>query len=221
MSYHSQGAEDYLLEDLNKKLGISQGWFVEFGAKDGYTLSNTARLMEDFGWSGVYIEADKELATALIQNMSKNPKIHPIHAMVTAENINKILETTPVPQDFDLLSIDIDGMDYWVWQAITYRPKIVCIEYNSNFLPNESKTLPYNPKHIYNSDIGKHFGASSLALRKLGIKKGYKLVAYTSLLNVLFVRNDLASEMPEFIEIPQADNHPDRPNWKDDFIEVK
>jgi len=218
MGYHSQNGQDYIIEDLSKKLGIANGWFVEFGAKDGYVLSNTAHFMDDYGWSGVYIESDKILADNLKINMAKNPKIFPIHAMVTAENINEILKTTPLPQDFDLLSIDIDSNDYWVWQAITYTPKIVCIEYNSNFHPTESMALRYNPTYLYQND--KNYGASALALIKLGKRKGYKLVTYISLLDLIFVREDIAKDIPEFNinQIGKADNHP---GYTDKFIVVE
>lgn len=196
MGYHSQSGEDQIIESLINQLSITNGWFVEFGAKDGKTLSNTAHLMEDFGWSGVYIEANQLEADALKKSISTNPNIYPIQAMVTSENINEILATTPLPQDFDLLSIDIDGNDYWVWQAINYTPKIVCIEYNCNFHPTESMALKYDPLHTWIQD--KNYGASALALTRLGKRKGYRLVSYTFQLNLFFVREDLAENMPRY-----------------------
>jgi len=216
MGYHSQNGQDQIIEDLNKKLGINIGWFVEFGAKDGYTLSNTAHFME-CGWSGVYVEADPALAESLKKNMSGNPKIHTVNAMVTAENINDILSKTPLPHDFDLLSIDIDGNDYWVWQAITYNPKIVCIEYNSNFLPTESMVLKYDPLHVYQND--KNYGASAFALYKLGKKKGYRLVIHITYLDMFFVREDLALNIPE-LDINKIWKTPQHPGHTDKFILV-
>jgi len=195
MSFHSQSREDEIIEGLIKKLGISKGWFVEFGAKDGYELSNTARLMEDLGWSGLFIESDLAQAAILKRNMAGRPNIHAIQALITAENINSIFANTPLPQDFDLLSIDIDGNDYWVWEALTYLPKIVCIEYNSNFHPYESKALEYNPKRIYQND--KNYGASALAMVKLGKRKGYKLVSFTPMLNMFFTLENISRGIPE------------------------
>lgn len=212
MSFHSQANEDQIIEDLTKKLGIKEGWFAEFGANDGYIFSNTARLREDFGWSGVYIEADILQSIALKvamdwQNTTGKSSIHVIQSMVTVENINDVFASTPLSKDFDFLSIDIDGNDYWVWEALTYLPKIVCIEYNCNFHPHESMALKYDPSHIYKND--KNYGASALALTKLGQRKGYKLVAYTPMLNLFFVRSDLAKDLPEIDvnSIQKADCH--------------
>lgn len=207
MSYHSQANEDQIIEDLTKKLGISKGWFAEFGANDGYTLSNTARLMEDFGWSGVYVESDLTQAANLKRNMAGNSRIHVIQSMVTAENINDIFASTSLSRDFDFLSIDIDGNDYWVWKALTYSPKIVCIEYNSNFHPHESVALKYDPLRIYHND--KNYGASAFALAQLGRRKGYNLVAYTPMLNLFFVKRDLSKDIPEIDvnSIQKADCH--------------
>jgi hypothetical protein len=207
MSYHSQANEDQIIEDLTKKIGISKGWFAEFGANDGYTLSNTARLMEDFGWSGVYVESDLTQAASLKRNMAGNSRIHVIQSMVTAENINDIFASTPLSRDFDFLSINIDGNDYWVWKALTYSPKIVCIEYNSNFHPHESMVLKYDPLRIYHND--KNYGASAFALTQLGRRKGYNLVAYTPMLNLFFVKRDLSKDIPEIDvnSIQKADCH--------------
>jgi len=216
MGYYSQNGQDQVIKDLNRKLGIIDGWFVEFGAKDGYILSNTAHFMEN-GWSGIYIEADPILACSLKENMSNNPKIYAINMLVTVENINDILSKTPLPQDFELLSIDIDSNDYWVWQAITYSPKIVCIEYNCNFHPTESMSLKYDPNYVYKCD--KNYGASALALMRLGKRKGYKLVYNIPALDLIFVREDLAQNIPELDinQIVKSNNHP---GYTDKFIQV-
>lgn len=110
---------------------------------------------------------------------------------ITAENINQLLQKYRVPREFDLLSIDIDSNDYWVWKAIdNYSPRVVVIEYNSCIPPNESKTIKYDPNARW--DGTDYFGASLLALAKLGKSKGYSLVyCESSGVNAFFVRNDL------------------------------
>lgn len=113
---------------------------------------------------------------------------------ITAENINDILSKYGVPREFDLLSIDIDFNDYWVWKSIDekkFSARVVVIEYNSSIPPTESKVVEYEP---YRSWDGKtnYFGASLLALVKLAKEKGYTLVCCDSRgVNAFFVRNDL------------------------------
>jgi hypothetical protein len=79
-----------------------------------------------------------------------------------------------VPQAFDLLSLDIDGNDYWVWQAINYQPRVVVIEYNAHFPPNQRRSIVYDPAFRWNGSD--YFGASLLAMKELGEKKGFVLV---------------------------------------------
>lgn len=110
---------------------------------------------------------------------------------VTTENINFLFKKYKVPKEFDLLSIDIDFNDYWVWKAIDgYSPRVVVIEYNASIPPTESKTIIYNPNARW--DGTNYFGASLLALVKLGKRKGYALIGCEKKgVNAFFVRNDL------------------------------
>jgi hypothetical protein len=94
-----------------------------------------------------------------------------------------------VPQNFDLLSIDLDGNDFWVWRAIESRPRVVVIEYNSAYGPYERKTIPYDPYHL--SSPTDYFGASLLALHELGQRKGYTLVhCERAGVNAFFIANE-------------------------------
>ena len=106
--------------------------------------------------------------------------------------MHKPVEKYHVPKRFDLLSIDIDGIDYWVWKAITaYEPRVVLIEYNAAVPPHESQTIPYDP-HFMWSGATNYFGASVLALKKLGEQKGYALVGCdNSGTNAFFVHQSL------------------------------
>ena len=218
----SQNGEDGIIEEICHRLDVEDGWFVEFGAWDGILYSNTYALLQN-GWHGVYIEGDQERADELAQNMRAYPRIISLCRFISAEGENRldaILAGTPIPREFDLLSIDVDGNDYWLWKSLTdYRPKIVVIEYNANFRPDESKTIPYDAGH--NWDETMFYGASAAALNKLGGDKDYMLVAYTRKLNLFFVRRDLATDRFEPLgveNVPTGKVHVQR--RREEFIEV-
>ena len=181
-SVYSQNGEDGVLARLFECIGTTNETFVEFGAWDGETLSNTAHLRIDLGWTGLLMEGNPDKAQGVVK-----------HEFVTAENVEALLAKYQVPEVFDLLSIDIDGNEYWVWKAIDrFRPRIVVIEYNVFFGNRVSKTMPYDPGHVW--DESYYHGASLAALRKLGREKGYTLVHVESYApNAFFV---LDSEVP-------------------------
>lgn len=172
--YYSQSGEDGIVEEIFKRLKTrarGHAWFVDVGAWDGIYLSNTYFLVGR-GWRGLEIEADKRHFGSLISNMIKNPKIKLCLYTITPETINTILGLYPIPHDFDLISIDIDSCDYYVWKELIYEPKVVIVETNSRkgeFVSTDS-------------------GASLDSLVKLGKEKGYTLVAFTG--NAIFVRDD-------------------------------
>ncbi len=198
----SQGGEDGVLHEVFRRLDIPVGWFVEFGAWDGVNCSNTLALVQR-GWKGVYIEGDPERYKELEQNMALyRDRIITLCHFVRADgedSLDGILASTPIPMDFDLLSIDIDSNDYWVWQSVKqYRPKVVIIEYNCNFHAHECKSIPYTDQPEWDGSL--FYGASAAALVKLGRSKGYTLIAHTPGLNLIFILNELAS--PRFKELP-------------------
>jgi hypothetical protein len=161
---HSQGGEDGVLQRIFECLGATNRFFVEFGAWDGQHLSNTAHLRLDQGWTGLLMDGDPERVSGVVCN-----------EFVTAENVQTLFEKHGVPRGFDLLSIDIDGNEYWVWQAIRdWRPRVVVMEYNVFFGIDVSKTMPYNATHRWDKTM--FHGASLAALRKLGRDKGYTLL---------------------------------------------
>ena len=140
---YSQNGEDGVLEEIFKRINVASSnnekWCVEFGAWDGKHLSNTFHLVEQ-GWNAVYIEGNKEKYQDLLETVKQYPKIYPINAMVGFEesdsnNLNNLLSGTIIPQDFDLLSIDIDSFDLAVWQCFVGKPKVVIIEINSSIEP--------------------------------------------------------------------------------------
>ena len=126
-------------------------------------------------------------------------------AFITKENIQEIFKESNVPIEFDLLSIDIDGNDYWVWQALNqYRPRVVIIEYNSTIGPSIEWIMKYNSEHSW--DKTNYFGASLKALELLGQQKGYKLVGCNLAgINAFFVRDDLVED--KFTSPFTSENH--------------
>ena len=160
---YSESGEDGALEYLFDRLGHGGRYYVEFGACDGFDRSNTANLREHHGWTGLLMDGDPR-GSDLVRR-----------EFVTAENIEALLVRYGVPRHFDLLSIDIDGNDYWVWDAIqSFRPRVVLIEYNVFFPLDTAVTVPYDPVRRW--DTSTFHGASLAALRKLGRAKGYSLV---------------------------------------------
>ena len=126
----SQNGEDGVLAEIFDRIGAGDRYFVEFGAEDGLE-GNTRFLREVLGWRGVYIEADPEKVERLTARVDPQT-CTVVRSMVTPQNIESLFEQAGVPEAFDLLSIDIDGQDYYVWQAIErFRPRVVVIEYNA------------------------------------------------------------------------------------------
>lgn len=179
--WFSQNGEDGILLALFRRIGTGPRFVVEFGVEDGREC-NTRYLRERRGWKGL-----------LMDPAPNNPPFIQ-KELVTAENINALFEKYAVPADLDLLSIDVDGNDYWIWKALEprYRPRVVVMEYNAKVPMTESKTIAYDP--AFRWDGSDYFGASLLALTRLAQSKGYTLVGCESRgANAFFVRNDLVS----------------------------
>ena len=175
---HSQNGEDGVIEALFECIGETNRYFVEFGVGDA-TECNTAALLER-GWQGLMMDRSGHC---------KNPLATVRREFVIAETINALFRKYDVPDQFDLLSIDIDGNDFWVWREITVRPRVLVIEYNANFPPHECRTIVYEPGFGFTATD--YFGASLLAMQKLGQRKGYTLVyCDRDGVNAFFVANE-------------------------------
>jgi hypothetical protein len=177
-SIFSQAGQDGIINLIFSQIGEGGKCFVEFGARDGLDLSNTANLELNHGWKGLLMDAEPTGRCVKKE-------------MVTKDNINSLLDKYEIGE-IDFICIDIDGNDYWIWQALNRNPRVVLIEYNSKFPNNESYAIEYNPSHRWEADD--YYGASLLALYKLGLSKGYTLVYVVQQLDAVFVRNDLISE---------------------------
>ena len=211
-SVYSQGGEDGIVQEIFRRIGVTNRYFVEFGVGDGLE-NNTAYLLFK-GWSGTWIEGSSNF-TQLIQrrfrNLMEQKRLTVAQAFITAENIETIFARCAVPPEFDLLSVDIDGNDYWVWRAIlNYRPRAVVIEYNAAFPPPVNCVMRYNPQHQWQGTM--NFNSSLSALEQLGASKGYRLVGCGfSGVNAFFVRDDCAGD--HFAAPFTAANHYEPPRY--------
>jgi hypothetical protein len=185
--HYSQWGEDGVLDYVLSKLPIRDNYLVEFGAWDGKYLSNSFYFIENYGYTGVLIEMNAERYKELEINMKAFQSIC-IHAAVGYEgdsSLDFILRKTEIPKDFDLLSIDIDGKDYQVWDAlIEYQPKVVIIEINASVFPG--KVEVNNPDQPFELFVS---GSSISAITHLAESKGYGLIANVGC-NAIFVRKE-------------------------------
>jgi hypothetical protein len=191
LQIYSQHGEDGILLWLFSTIGTTDRRFVEFGIQDGREC-NARNLAEHWGWSGLMLDSDATGATSAAAFYSDLP-VTVEHALVDPTNVRPILDRHHLSDEFDLLSIDIDSHDYWVWQAITARPRVVVIEYNPSLGPERAATVPYNPEFTYDQYVcgGTYHGASIAALSNLGTDKGYSLIGCeTGGANAFFVRDD-------------------------------
>ena len=204
LSVYSQNGEDGILLHLFSTIGTHDRRFVEFGVGDG-AQCNTANLSINFGWQGLLLEGDRRQAEKATRYYWSRPgiaeRVKVRNEMVSAENIDRILGEEGIQGEIDLLSIDIDGNDYWVWRAIsTIHPRVVVIEYNASFGKERAVVVPYEPSavHRWLHASGYYHGASLAALNRLATEKGYALLGCESAgVNAFFVRRDLLTEALE------------------------
>jgi hypothetical protein len=172
---YSQHGEDGVIQSLLDHIPAKHQFVVEFGAYDGICMSNSRYLLADKEWGGFLIEADKRFYAGLSRLYAHNERVKLHNGFVTEENINELFSRAGVPRDFEVLSIDIDSIDYYVWRGLTeFQPKIVIVEYNSSIAPDVDYVVPKSDA-VKLSGTSRE-GASLLAWYKLGLEKGYHLV---------------------------------------------
>jgi hypothetical protein len=196
---YSQWGEDGLIQHLIHKVPIERPIFVEFGVAN-YTESNTRFLLTNNNWSGLVIDGS-ELHIKYIKNdpiyWKHNLKAE--YSFIDNNNINSLIKKNGISGDIGLLSVDIDGNDYWIWNSINVvSPRIVVCEYNSLWGDKLSVSTPYDSAfgrtNAHYSNL--YFGASITALTKLATFKGYSLIgSNVAGNNLFFVRNDLLGNM--------------------------
>ena len=194
-SVFSQWGDDGIIQHLIHAINIGKQIFIEFGVEN-YRESNTRFLLMNDNWSGLIVDGSEDhVKTIQSSEYYWRYDIQAVAKFITMENINKIFLENGMQGPIGLLSIDIDGNDYWVWQAITeVAPDIVIAEYNSLFGSDRAITVPYSP-NFYRFDkhySGLYAGASLPALNLLARQKGYALVGTNSNgNNAYFVKRDL------------------------------
>lgn len=184
---YSQNGESLVIAEIFQVLGIHRGHAVEFGAGNGRDLSNTRNLTER-GWSADLYDGDPQGSTEVKQAW-----------------IDMAWASKPVPQSCNFLSIDIDGIDYWIldallgaWRRDEYdMPDLVLAEYNPIHERNDAVTIPYDPAHRWNNDTW--YGASLAAFEQLATKHGYTLIRTHAGINAFLLRDDHAKAHPELI----------------------
>ena len=180
----SQNGEDGVIKKIFEVIKTTNKYYVEFGVENANEC-NTRNLRENCGWSGLLMDGGYE-----------NKEIGLYQEFITAENINELFQKYKVPQEFDLLSIDIDYNDFYVWKSLDeiYQPRVVIIEYNASHLPTEDKVVKYDANAVW--DTTNYFGASIRALYNLGKLKGYSLIyANNQGVNLFFVKSSILSQI--------------------------
>ncbi len=205
VSRYSQNGEDGLLLHLLSGIGVDRRQIVEIGCGPGHQC-NSALLVCGFGWGGILIDRDPleiEQARNFFEGRQSSHRVTIIEQEVKPDAIDQLLSEQAIDGDLDVLSIDVDGVDFWIWQNLTtIQPRVVVIEVNASFGPERSCSVPWiagDPQHDrYRHHLrGWHHGASLTAMEALGRSKGYRLVAVDSTgTNAFFLREDLV--LPEF-----------------------
>lgn len=186
---YSQFGEDGMIAHIFDRIGRGGEVAVEFGAADGRSCSNTARLLE-LGWKTVMIEGDADRWCDLHDawgGYARSVLLQEYVQPVGDQSIDHILSAYGVP-DVDFMSIDVDGMDYCIWEAMKVKPRVICIEYNQSIPPHVA---------LHQVDERDCFGASAKALLNLGEEKGYELIGMNKA-NMFFVLRKEAVAFPDF-----------------------
>ena len=181
----SQNGEDGLLNYIFSQIGTTNKYYVEFGAGDGTWLSNAYYFRVMQNWNGLLLEGN-EREVEKGKRGNKNLNLH--CEIITHTNINSLFKKYNVPKKFDLLSIDIDSYDYWVWKGLTeYEPNVVIIETNAG-MPNN---IPLIISLDATTSLNTHqYGANLLAMYDLAKEKGYEFVT-TVRWNAVFIKKEL------------------------------
>jgi hypothetical protein len=214
MKYSQNGEED-IIENLlsiaykvnnnhfsiGEELDHSNKFLVDLGAGDGFHLSNSRYFIEK-GWNSILIDADNK--------GNEEVKQHKI----IRENVNELLRYYKCPKAFDLLSIDLDGNDYWILEQILkeYNPKLIVAEFNAAF--TDSRTIKYDSEFSWGGDD--YFGFTLEAGEKLAKNNGYNLVCQNADMNIFLLRNDVIMESMGNKKYKQSDyfRKSDRNDWE-------
>jgi len=191
----SNDDEDGITLAILSDIGVTNRTFVEVAC--GTNGGNSGFLALECGWRGLMVDADEQrLAEA--RRRFRYADVTFANCFVTRENVDSFLAENGIRGDIDLMSIDIDGNDFWLWERVTaVTPRLVIIEYNSYFGPDKSLVVPYSDDFDRHKYTNFFYGASIQAMTKLAARKGYRLIATEPRgHNAYFLRNDVAQSIP-------------------------
>jgi hypothetical protein len=216
---YSQTDEDGILLYIFALIGTTSRTSVEICAGNGIEC-NTANLIINHGWHGLLVDGNETLVKEGSNFYQTNPHtfVYPpafVHAWITRENVNRIVSDNGFEGEVDLLSLDMDGVDYWIWEALSViEPRVVVAEYQDIVGPERALTVPYSDNfnaHDYPTTGGvpDFCGASLAAFTKLATRKGYRLVGCNQYgYNAFFIKDPLGRrEIPE-IPVEECFRHP-------------
>jgi hypothetical protein len=216
---YSQADEDGILLFLFSVLGVSRKLCVEVCAGNGIEC-NTTNLILNHGWHGVLVDGDRRLVEqgqAFFARSSQTYVFPPrfVCSWVTRQGVNELLTGNGVAGEIDLLSLDVDGVDYWIWEAIeAVTPRVVVVEYQDILGPDRNWTVPYSDNfssaaYPKTDGMPNFAGASLGAFVKLGRRKGYRLVGINRYgYNAFFVKNGIGDQLLPEIEVGGCFDHP-------------
>jgi hypothetical protein len=209
---HSQFEEDGILLYIFGLIGTTNRTCVEICAGNGIEC-NTANLILHHGWWGHLFDGDARQVREGIDfyRAAKDTFLYPprfTNAWITAENVNDLIRASGASDEIDLLSLDLDGMDYWIWKAIdAVRPRVVVCETHNIIGPDDALTVPYDPQ--FRATVPDYHSASLAAMNKLANEKGYRLVGtHRYGFNAFFVLNGVGEELLPAVEPAQCLNDP-------------
>jgi hypothetical protein len=203
---YSQNDEDGIIREIFRRIGTTSKTFVEIGAGNGLENNTVSLLFED--WKGLWIEASPQHVEKIERCLPETIKrggLALVQARVTKANVNELISSFVRKAELDLLSIDIDGNDWHVFNAIKgMQPRVVVIEYNAKFVPPLEFCMDYDEEHQWVGDDC--YGASLKFLEVRMAEKGYALVGCNLTgSNAFFVRGELAGD--KFAQPHTAKNH--------------
>ena len=203
---YSQNDEDGIIREIFHRIGTTNKIFVEFGIGNGLENNTLALLFAD--WQGLWIDASSDSINNIRNHFSEiiqSGKLRVVESFITKANINDLISANLTHNEIDLLSVDIDGNDYHVLQAIScISPRVIVIEYNAKFAPPTLFCMDYAEAHTWRGDDC--FGASLKFLEVNLYRMGYCLVGCNlSGSNAFFIRKELLAD--QFLEPFTAENH--------------
>ncbi len=213
---YSQNGEDGILLYIFSLIGVEHKRAIEICAGSGIEC-NTANLVIHHGWESLMVDGDpvntmqgRSFYRRCRNTFAWPPKL--VNAWVTAENVNSIIADNGFGGPIDLLSLDLDGVDYWIWKAISAaQPRVVMVEYNHLWAADRCVSVPYRPD--FRATFGPHgadyFGASLSAYTKLAGEKGYRLVGCQRYgFNAFFIRSGIGESLLPAVDPAECLIHP-------------